>query len=347
MDKFSFRLLRWYRLHGRKDLPWQRVPSPYRVWISEVMLQQTQVSTVISFFERFIIRFPNVKELAEAPLDEVLHHWSGLGYYARARNLHQAARIVFERHGGEIPRDLEDLMRLPGVGRSTAGAILSLAFGERQPILDGNVKRVLTRYHAIGGWPGSPSVERNLWARSEQHTPAAHVSVYTQAIMDLGATLCTRSAPRCGACPVRAECRAYRLGRVSGYPEGKPRRVLPKRTTCFVIVQNARAEILLEQRPPAGIWGGLWSFPECPPSTDPIDWCWRHLGVEPTQLQNGQPFRHTFSHFNLEIRPVYLRVGELRSRVSDHVATLWYSKASSRPLGLAAPAMKLLKTLSQ
>ncbi|MGH7433815.1 MAG: A/G-specific adenine glycosylase [Candidatus Methylomirabilales bacterium] len=347
MDNFSLRLLRWYRLHGRKDLPWQRLISPYRVWLSEVMLQQTQVPTVIPFFERFIMRFPDVKELAEAPIDEVLHYWSGLGYYARARNLHQAAGIVLERHAGEFPRGLEDLMHLPGVGRSTAGAILSLAFGERQPILDGNVKRVLARYHAIGGWPGSPSVERELWARSEQYTPAAQVSEYTQAIMDLGATLCTRSAPHCGACPVRAGCQAYRVGRTRDYPEAKPRRVLPKRTTCFVIVQNAKAEILLEQRPPAGIWGGLWSFPECPPSTDPIDWCWRHLGVEPTEIQSGRPFRHTFSHFDLEIRPVYLRVGKQRSAVNDRGATLWYSKASSRSLGLAAPAMKLLKTLSQ
>ncbi len=237
MDTFAERLLTWYEKHGRHDLPWQRDATPYHVWVSEIMLQQTQVATVIPYYERFVERFPDVRSLADAAIDEVLHHWSGLGYYARARNLHKAARTVCDEFGGQFPPVLEELESLPGVGRSTAGAILSSALGGRAPILDGNVKRVLARYHAIGGWPGRSAVMKTLWEHAEAHTPHERVAEYTQAIMDLGATLCTRSRPACDDCPQRSDCQARALGRQADFPGRKPTREKPTRTTCFVIAR--------------------------------------------------------------------------------------------------------------
>jgi A/G-specific adenine glycosylase len=342
------RLLPWYRDHGRRDLPWQREPTPYRVWISEIMLQQTRVATVVPYFERFVARFPGVRALAEAPLDEVLHLWSGLGYYARARNLQAAARIACERYAGALPEDLPGLMTLPGIGRSTAGAILALALGQRHAILDGNVKRVLCRYHAIDDWPGSPPVERRLWMLAERHTPAARVAEYTQAIMDLGARLCTRTAPACGRCPIRHGCLARRHHQQTELPRQRPARPLPLRRTGFLILTNGAGEVLLERRPPAGLWGGLWAFPECSADGDPETHC-RALGLEPLAMQRGRVFRHVFTHFRLEIHPIYMNVGHrnvrvVRGQVMEGGARVWYNKQRPAPLGLATPVAALLDT---
>jgi len=255
-------LLAWFDTHGRHDLPWQHPRTPYRVWISEIMLQQTQVSTVVPYFERFLQRFPDVHSLAAAAQDDVLALWSGLGYYARARNLHRAAQHIVERHDGKFPTTLEAWLALPGIGRSTAGAILAQAFEQRQPILDGNVRRVLARYHAIDGWPGDRAVQDQLWKRAEAATPHRRIADYTQAIMDLGATVCTRT-PRCNQCPLSTGCGAHRLGRTADFPGRRPRKTLPVRLTAMLVLRDENGRILLVRRPPTGIWGGLWSLPEC------------------------------------------------------------------------------------
>lgn len=286
-------LLAWHDEHGRHDLPWQRDPTPYRVWISEIMLQQTRVNTVVRYFERFITRFPEISDLAAAPLDDVLALWSGLGYYARARNLHRAAKKVMGCHGGKLPEDLDALRTLPGVGRSTAAAVLTLAMNGRYPILDGNVKRVLTRYHAIPGWPGLPKIERQLWELADVHTPHYHAASYTQAIMDLGATLCTRASPACSRCPIVDGCQAHDLGRVDEFPESRPKRVSPVRKIVFILVLNSTGAVLLERRPLTGIWGGLWTFPECPIDENPVLWLEHSYGIVAELLTIWEPLRHT------------------------------------------------------
>jgi len=281
-DGIGTALLAWFDRHGRKDLPWQRDVTPYRVWVSEIMLQQTQVTTVIPYYQRFMTRFPEVGTLAEAPLDDVLHHWSGLGYYARARNLHRTAVAIQHDHGGYFPREIETMQDLPGIGRSTAAAILALSTGQRHAILDGNVKRVLARYHAVAGWSGQAAVEKELWALAERHTPRARVAHYTQAIMDLGATVCTRARAACYHCPLANGCRAWREDRVHELPTPRPRTARRSRKTTMLILTNDRSEVLLEQRPPSGIWGGLWSLPETTAAPDDetalVDWCRERLG---------------------------------------------------------------------
>ncbi len=311
------------------------------MWVSEIMLQQTRAATVIPYFERFVARFPDVRLLAEASLDEVLHLWSGLGYYARARNLHTAARIACERYTGALPGDLPGLMSLPGIGRSTAGAILALALGQRHAILDGNVKRVLCRYHAIDGWPGSPAVTRRLWDLAEAHTPAKCVAPYTQAIMDLGAGLCAPRAPECTRCPVRAGCIAHRYGRERELPTPRPTRPLPVRQTLFVILKNGAGEVLLERRPPTGLWGGLWAFPECPRDADPEALC-RALGFEPVAARRGAVSGHVFTHFRLEIEPVFITVRERPGAVMEARERVWYNRRQPARLGLASPVASLL-----
>ncbi len=343
--QFSNRLLAWFDAHGRKDLPWQHNPTPYRVWVSEVMLQQTQVATVIPYFQRFMARFPDITALAAAPLDEVLHLWTGLGYYARARNLHRAAGILHEQHGGKFPLDITAVQTLPGIGRSTAAAILALSSNQRHAILDGNVKRVLSRFHAIEGWPGKQDVEQRLWAMAEQHTPAQRVAHYTQAIMDLGATLCTRAAPACVWCPLHDGCTAYAQGRMADFPTPKPRKALPVRAITLLMLRDSRDGILLVQRPPAGIWGGLWSFPECPADEDIETWCVRHLGYRITASETWPALRHTFSHFHLDITPVHARAREINGIMEGRNA-IWYNPASPKALGLAAPVQRLLTQLS-
>lgn len=345
---FSSCLLRWADYSGRKDLPWQTQPTAYRVWVSEIMLQQTQVNTVIPYYLRFMQRFPDVYSLAAAALDEVLHLWSGLGYYARARNLYHAARLIRDQYRGELPRDIEALQQLPGIGRSTAAAILALSHGERHAILDGNVKRVLARYHAIDGWPGDRRVEQRLWAHAESHTPALRVRDYTQAIMDLGATVCTRAQPACGCCPLRRDCAAHGIGRETDYPAPKPRKTLPVRSAVFLLLQNARGEVLLEQRPPSGVWGGLWSLPECTQTSaaNIKRWCRDHLGYEIDTLKFWPSLRHTFSHFHLDITPARGCVNEIDTAVMEPGRRVWYNMDSPEARGLAAPVKALLLQLA-
>ena len=258
-QSFSDLVLSWFKSNGRKNLPWQVEATSYKVWVSEIMLQQTQVVTVIPYFERFMKRFPDVHTLADATLDDVLHHWTGLGYYARARNLHKSAKIITSKYQGSLPLSFDEIITLPGIGRSTAGAILSLSHSKRFPILDGNVKRVLTRYHGIKGWPGKKKVENKLWEIAELHTPKKSIKQYTQAIMDLGATVCTRRNPDCDLCPLMLSCFAKEKNKQHNFPEKKPRAAIPERDTIFAILENDCGEILLEQRPLNGIWGGLWS----------------------------------------------------------------------------------------
>jgi A/G-specific adenine glycosylase len=347
VSDFPERLLAWFDLHGRKDLPWQQSINPYRVWVSEIMLQQTQVQTVIPYYDRFVRSFPSILSLANANIDDVLNHWSGLGYYARARNLHAAAQIVRDQYGGEFPGTMETVEALPGIGRSTAGAILSLAFEQRQPILDGNVKRVLARHAAVDGWSGKTEVTKKLWALAEQHTPQTRVADYTQAIMDLGATLCTRTRPRCEACPVCSDCRARKQEKVGDYPARKPKKLKPLRQTTMILAVSENS-VYMERRPASGIWGGLWSFPELPDDGDQPrieDWCERIAGNASAVPEQWGALRHSFSHYDLDINPVLVRIGEIRGSVADNDDATWYQLDQHPPGGVAAPVRKLIDSL--
>ncbi|MBI3560980.1 MAG: A/G-specific adenine glycosylase [Gammaproteobacteria bacterium] len=339
---FSTAILTWYDQHGRHDLPWQSPRTAYRVWVSEIMLQQTQVNTVIPYFQRFVQRFETVATLAAAPLDEVLHLWSGLGYYARARNLHKAAQTIMTQHHGAFPADITALMELPGIGRSTAAAILAQSFEQRQAILDGNVKRVLCRYHAVEGWPGQPPVEARLWRWAEQYTPAQRLADYTQAIMDLGATLCTRSAPRCGDCPLASHCQARALGHPTAFPHPKPRKTLPRKSTRMLLLSPDNRHVLLQQRPPAGIWGGLWSLPECPTDSDPVAWCHHHWQMRVQYTATLPTLKHSFSHYHLDIEPIAAQVINPAEGVMDNAQFIWYNTCQPDARGLPAPVQTLL-----
>ncbi len=344
---FAPRLLEWFAAAGRTGLPWQVERTPYRVWISEVMLQQTQVATVVPYFERFLDRFPDVRSLADAPLDLVLHEWSGLGYYARARNLHRAAEIVRDAHGGEFPRSFAAVVALPGIGASTAGAILALALDERHAILDGNVKRVLARWFAVEGSPGSTQTGKELWALSERVTPPDRAAAFTQAIMDLGATLCTRANPGCERCPVAAGCRARVAGRVLDYPSARPARARPQRDVVWLVLRREGA-VLLEQRPPTGIWGGLWGFPEYS-SRDLAEAALAQFNhgehaVAPASV--AATISHSFSHFDLGITPLIAVVQREDGRVMEGPAQTWYNLRAPARLGLAAPVETLLRALT-
>ncbi|HET6725672.1 MAG TPA: A/G-specific adenine glycosylase, partial [Gammaproteobacteria bacterium] len=330
-DDFATRLLGWFRRHGRHDLPWQRNPTPYRVWVSEIMLQQTQVATVIPYFERFMARFPDVAALAAAPLDDVLALWSGLGYYARARHLHSAACSIVERYDGALPESIEELVALPGIGRSTAGAILSLSHGQRHAILDGNVKRVLARYHAVSGWPGDKRVADQLWQFAETHTPETDCAAYTQAIMDLGATVCTRRKPSCSICSLQATCAAHRQGRESEFPAPRVRRAYPERAKRLLAVECDGA-VLLEKRPPNGIWGGLWSLPELDDAADPHDWCAQH-GLRAGKVEHAAAFTHDFTHFRMLAEPVITSATAVG--IMDAANYVWYNGQPG--IGLPAP----------
>lgn len=334
-------LLPWFERHGRKDLPWHRNPSPYRVWVSEVMLQQTQVATVIPYFERFMARFPTLRKLAAAAVDDVLAHWSGLGYYARARNLHRAATVICDRFAGEFPTDFDRLTELPGIGRSTAGAVLALSCGQRHPILDGNAKRVLARYHGVTGWPGESPVSKRLWYLAETETPAQGVASYTQAIMDLGATVCVRSRPLCTACPLAIHCRARLQSATHEIPGRRPRRQRPLRQLRLLMVRDERGCVLLERRPPVGVWGGLWSLPECEPGQDPVACCDQRLGLC-TQAEGAYGvLEHEFTHFRLRAEIVALRL-RTAAGVLEGPSQVWYNPAAPVELGLAAPVQRLL-----
>ncbi|OGT33303.1 MAG: A/G-specific adenine glycosylase [Gammaproteobacteria bacterium RBG_16_51_14] len=341
-SKWSLRLLQWHAGHGRRDLPWQQAHAPYWIWVSEIMLQQTRVRTVIPYYKRFMARFPDIVTLARSGMDDVLHHWSGLGYYARARNLHQTANMICNDYQGIFPDEMETLKSLPGIGRSTAGAILSLAFGQRHPILDGNVKRVLARYHAITGWPGRKQTEGQLWELAEKYTPASQTARYTQAIMDLGATVCTRNNPDCRECPIEVGCLARRQGRQQDFPAKKPKKTVPVRDTVFVMLENEQGEILLEQRPPGGIWGGLWCFPECTPHTDVRRWVRKHLGYRVGYFRRKPSVRHTFSHFHMDISPVHVRIQGYDNQPRQSVPCCWYRVGARKALGIPAPVQRLL-----
>jgi A/G-specific adenine glycosylase len=331
------RLIAWHERAGRHDLPWQMDRTPYRVWVSEVMLQQTQVAAVIPYFQRFMARFPDVLSLADAPTDEVLHHWSGLGYYARARNLQRAAQQVRDLHGGEFPVDFDAVAALPGVGRSTAGAVLALSSDAPYPIMDGNVRRVLSRLFAVPGRTGERAFENELWRIATEQTPAAKVAQYTQAIMDLGATLCTRRKPRCGECPFADDCVAHAEGREQDFPA--PRKPLKRRqrSTWMLFAEDGAGNVQLLQRPSTGVWGGLWS----PPEFDTRAAAESALAPA-TPLREGEPLLHVFTHFDLLIHPLWARVTP-PAGVAEAAGTLWYNAARPARIGLPRPIAQLLK----
>lgn len=341
MQHFSQAVICWYEQFGRKTLPWQIEKSPYHVWLSEVMLQQTQVATVIPYFKRFIAHFPKIADLANAPIDDVLHLWTGLGYYARARNLHKAAQIVNDKFKGIFPTRFDDVVALPGVGRSTAGAILSLSQNQHFAILDGNVKRVLTRYFAVEGWPGNKTIENKLWQLSEQVTPKHDVAKFNQAMMDIGATVCTRSKPKCNLCPLNDECIAYKTESWQQFPTKKPKSTLPEKTAYFLILEYQHA-IWLEKRPPSGIWGGLYCLPEFANQQALEDWLIQR-GIETTPPEQLISFRHTFSHFHLDIIPMKCIITNYK-KCLDETNGYWYNlKTENAKIGLATPIYNLLK----
>ena len=341
------RLLRWYAKHGRCNLPWQHPRSAYRVWLSEVMLQQTQVATVIPYFLRFVEKLQNLAALAEAPLDDVLALWSGLGYYSRARNLQRTAQLCVEQHDGELPRDFDALASLPGIGRSTAGAILAQAHGLRFPILDGNVKRVLARWRGIEGWPGATAVNKQLWTIAEKQTPRQRIVDYTQAIMDLGATVCVRARPRCGDCPLAGDCVAHARGLTAKLPERKPPRKIPTRSTIMLVLRDASGRLLIERRPPTGVWAGLWSLPEATNRANAKRDALRYGAINgkgtPADLP---PFVHGFSHYRLEVTPLVLQVAA-DGRIADDPDRRWVHAAQAAALGLPAPVRKLIALLAE
>ncbi len=338
---FAPRLIAWQRSHGRHDLPWQASRDPYPVWLSEIMLQQTQVETVIPYFRRFMTRFPDLASLAAAHEDEVLGHWSGLGYYSRARNLHAAARRIAADHGGGFPSDVEAIRALPGIGRSTAAAIAAFAFGQRHAILDGNVKRVLARVFGIEGWPGEKAVENRLWTLAESLLPATGIHAYTQGLMDLGATVCTRGRPRCEACPFRDDCLANRQGRQRELPGPRPKKTIPEKSVAMLVLLRA-GEVLLEKRPPTGIWGGLWSLPECGEADDPRRAA-QNLGYAVEAPSELPGFTHVFTHFRLFIRPWALEVRRVEAVTEP--GRVWLALADLEGAALPTPVRRILQGL--
>ena len=337
--KFSKDLLTWFDRHGRLNLPWQRSSDPYPVWVSEIMLQQTQVSTVIPFFEKFMATFPHLEDLANASLDEVLHLWTGLGYYARARNLHKTAQWIVNDQQGIFPSNQESLMQLPGIGRSTAGAIAAISFHQQAAILDGNVKRVLSRCFAVPGWPGKKTVTDQLWQLAEVNTPSERVADYTQAIMDLGATICKKASPACDSCPFQKSCIALQTATIDQYPGRKPKTARPTRSTCMLIIRNTKGAILLQRRTNEGLWGGLFSFPEC--REDELS---AQLSALPGSTNYLAPFKHSFTHYDLLIQPILIELqGPIRQ--SQESETCWVSQFGKDKIGLTKPATQLLANL--
>lgn len=336
---FAERLIRWHKQHGRRGLPWQGTSDPYRVWLSEIMLQQTQVATVIPYYQRFLERFPTLSDLAAAPVDAVMPLWSGLGYYARARNLHKCAQVLVAKHGGEFPRDAALIAELPGIGRSTANAIASFCFGAQTPILDGNVKRVFARCFGIEGFPGALRIEREMWALAEQLMPAQDTGVYTQAQMDLGATICTRGKPLCARCPLADMCVAKREDRIAALPAPRPKKAIPERESIFLVMESGQG-VLLEQRPPSGIWGGLLCLPELPPDVDAAQYAQQQYGVTVQQWQELPALRHTFTHFRLTLRPLHARVTQMPAAMESRLR--WLAPADHADAALPAPIRMLL-----
>lgn len=341
---FSSRILKWYALHGRHDLPWKHPVSAYRVWVSEIMLQQTQVVTVIPYFLNFMETFPTVAALAEAPINLVLNHWAGLGYYARAKNLHRAAQTIMTDFKGRFPKTVDQWTSLPGVGRSTAGAIISQSFDIRAPILDGNVKRVLCRFNGITGWPGQKTVEQILWDASEHYTPDDNAADYTQAMMDLGATCCTRSRPQCQVCPLKTKCHAYANDSQSTLPEKRPSKTLPTKTTHILVLQTDCGHLLLEQRPLKGIWPGLWIFPEFSDLKAMKTFLSGTVGLKQTKLDTLSLIKHTFSHYHLHLKPSYLAIAKKRPLKMDGTLE-WINATGLKERGVPAPIKTLIRKL--
>ena len=358
--QFATQVITWYHHQGRKHLPWQQNKTPYSVWVSEIMLQQTQVATVIPYYQRFMASFPTITSLANADEDNVLHHWTGLGYYARARNLHKAAKLIDSEYHGDFPEEIEQVIALPGIGRSTAGAILSLSLNQHHPILDGNVKRVLARNYLVEGYNGLAKFEKTLWQLSETLTPAIDTGFYTQAMMDLGATVCTRSKPNCEMCPVKTSCLAMACSVQANFPQKKPKKKIPEKNTIMVIPRISTAtsdEVLMEKRPPTGIWGGLWCFYEVSDKSE-IDNLVQSLGLEATTKPGSQQelatFRHTFSHFHLDISPIIIDCTQVEAaslsqinnqEISEPRKQKWYDLHSEASVGLAASTKKLIGLL--
>lgn len=342
MSAFAEKLIAWQQAHGRHDLPWQQTRDPYAVWVSEIMLQQTQVSAVIGYYDRFMQRFPTIASLAEAEQDEVMRYWSGLGYYSRARNLHHAAQTIMREHSGTFPTDFNTIQTLKGIGRSTAAAISVFAFNQRQTILDGNVKRVLARLYAIDGWPGLPDVEKRLWQLAETLLPEQGLPAYVQGLMDFGATLCTRSKPRCTDCPMQSQCLAYQQHQVARLPASKPRKALPEKQVTMLMILDA-GEILLERRPNQGIWGGLWSLPELSPEQIAVLHVQQTLGMEVEALEVLPVLWHTFTHFKLEITPQPLQLTGRRSSLPPNMQ--WLALTDAIAAALPTPVRTLIKTL--
>ncbi|PKF61823.1 A/G-specific adenine glycosylase [Psychromonas sp. psych-6C06] len=346
-NNFNQRIVDWHAQHGRKTLPWQIDKSLYKTWISEVMLQQTQVATVIPYFNKFMRAFPTVAYLANAPIDEVLHHWTGLGYYARARNLHKAAQTIRDQFNGEFPEEFDEVIALSGIGRSTAGAILSLTLGKNFAILDGNVKRVLTRHQAIEGWTGEKRVENRLWQLAEHLTPTNKANIFNQAMMDMGAMICTRSKPKCNECPVSDDCIALKNDSMTQYPTPKAKKKIPAKSAVMLVVCEKGEAIQLQQRPPVGIWGGLWCFPEFSSIEEAIT----HLdtqGVVNYQKSELNTFRHTFSHFHFDITPLLIEVEHYNpSQVMEDCGSLWYNLQHPQKIGLAAATKKILNVVNK
>ncbi|MBW8330135.1 MAG: A/G-specific adenine glycosylase [Thiobacillus sp.] len=341
MKPFSSRIIHWQQRHGRHTLPWQTTRDPYRIWLSEIMLQQTQVATVIPYFERFVARFPDLTALAAAHEDAVLALWSGLGYYSRARNLHAAACTIADNQGGKFPATADAIAQLPGVGRSTAAAIAALAYGQRCAILDGNVKRVLARHGGIAGWPGDKKVESALWQLAESRLPHGAIEAYTQGMMDLGALVCTRSQPACTGCPVNVDCIAYTQQRTTELPAPRPKKMLPEKQVQMLLLLD-RGELMLEKRPVQGIWGGMWSLPELALDADPASHCRDHFGHVALTQQAMPQLTHSFTHFKLHIHPVQL---QLAPRLATPAGQIWLPLSSALDAALPAPIRTLVKQL--
>ena len=341
---FASRLIAWQKKHGRRDLPWQRTRDPYRVWLSEIMLQQTQVATVIPYYRRFLTAFPDVASLAAAPVERVLEIWSGLGYYRRAHLAHRAARVIVDEHGGVFPREASAVASLPGIGRSTAAAIAAFAFGARGAILDGNVKRVLARHAGIAGFPGDAKVERALWQRAESVLPENDIETYTQALMDLGATVCLRQSPRCDACPVARDCVARREGRIDELPAPRPKKTLPQRAITVLLLER-QGEVLLEKRAPTGVWAGLWSLPELEPGADAVAHCQARFSARVAPQPQLPAIEHGFTHFRLTLHPQPCAV-RIWPRRAEEPGLVWMPLADVAGAALPAPIKKLLRQRS-
>jgi len=340
---FADRVIRWQQSHGRRDLPWQGTRDAYRIWVSEIMLQQTQVAAVIPYYARFLQRFPDVFALASSPSTDVMAAWAGLGYYSRARNLHRCAQAVVERYEGRFPGTAAALAELPGIGRSTAAAIAAFAFGERVAILDGNVKRVFARHFAVEGYPGAAAVERRLWSIAEQELPSSGIETYTQGLMDLGATLCVRARPRCDECPVATTCAAREQGRTEALPAPRPARARPVRHATIVIVRDRSGALLLEARPPTGIWGGLVSLPEFDADADDHQLIAAIAERYALQVDLGERLphlRHEFSHYTLVMHPRI--AGVRRALGAASAASQWVGTDALRTTALPAPVRRLL-----